>query len=471
MKKHTLLGVLSLLFLYTSTTTLADEPNPSTSNEWLHSWALGGKLFSGHFYRVKKPLNPQPRWMQNSWSAWLEVSHPNILGSSLFENKDTESLSFHSTLLTSLFLNSLNQPGKVSTQFYFHELYTNFQSDAWDIKAGELVIPWGKSDGVNPTDYFTSKNYSFLAPSEEVRRMGALSTLVQFTPDHGASPLQLSLVVQGRNPKTELLVPDSIVPTGITFIKNPTYGPIFSTETLQAGFKAALLKSSYDLSLSMFRGAASMPHYEFDGTKIYSTFSKQTSVGFDASFTHEANIVRIESALHAPDDGAKNNPNRGLTQPKRIETVLGVERPLWGDWRGQIQLLHRYHFYYLSPDQIKDINPMTEAILKNVARANATLLNFQNQQFVGATFRLSFLPEQPTWSGDLFLVGYFWRQKTASSNSSEQGDYLLKPQVTYQPKDSLKLTLGMDLYGGDKNKTLGAMRDFSSVYFESKFMF
>lgn len=419
---------------------------------------FGGRVFTNHYYRIH-PANE--RWMQNSLSTWIDLG-----ASQLIPVSDSHSIYFQSTSLGTVFLKSLEVPGKATGRLTIREAYLGFQSESIEAKVGQLVIPWGKSDGVNPTDYFTSKNFNFLNPDEEVRRIGAFSALLNVTPKQGNSPITFTFVVQGRNPETRLLIPESAVPSQVQFIRNPEFGPIIAADSIQFGFKMAVLKSSYDFSISAFRGFASMPQFEFDGAKVFSRFSRQTSLGVDASFTYRSSIIRFESAFHVPDDGHSEHSLRGLVQPWRVDSVLGVERPLFGDWRGQIQMLHRYHFNYLNPNSITHLNPIIQSIQQSVGQANALILNFQDQQFFGATFRVSYMPDNPLVTGDLFLVGYLFGQDFAN-----RGDYLLRPQINYLPIENWKFTLGAEIYGGDRDKTLGAMRDFSSVFLEGKWNF
>jgi hypothetical protein len=43
--------------------------------------------------------------------------------------------------------------------------------------------------------------------------------------------------------------------------------------------------------------------------------------------------------------------------------------------------------------------------------------------------------------------------------------------VSYTPVTNLKLSAGADWYGGNSNRPLGALRDRSDAFFETRWMF
>lgn len=79
----------------------------------------------------------------------------------------------------------LNHPTETSVFYQLREAYVSYLSEGSDLRAGQQIIPWGKSDGINPTDYFTAKNYTLLNPDDEVKRTGAPALNWIFTPEAG----------------------------------------------------------------------------------------------------------------------------------------------------------------------------------------------------------------------------------------------------------------------------------------------
>ena len=55
--------------------------------------------------------------------------------------------------------------------------------------------------------------------------------------------------------------------------------------------------------------------------------------------------------------------------------------------------------------------------------------------------------------------------------NADDGDYLIRPRVSYQVTDRLKLTLGLDLFGGDRRGFFGRFADKDRIYTGIDYMF
>ena len=71
--------------------------------------------------------------------------------------------------------------GSPASQFNvgLREAWISYAKNGWEAKLGQQIIPWGKSDIINPTDFLTAKNYTFFNPDQEVRRLGDEQLLAQ----------------------------------------------------------------------------------------------------------------------------------------------------------------------------------------------------------------------------------------------------------------------------------------------------
>ncbi|NDG84058.1 MAG: hypothetical protein EBX52_03350 [Proteobacteria bacterium] len=358
--------------------------------------SLNGRIYTDQyvFTRGTRAGNLE----QSNLSAWLDLdAHTsNGFGARIIGQGDA-------------FYRSIEDASKPSFRATLREGYASYLGTGIEVKIGQQIIPWGKSDGVNPTDYFTAKNLTLLNPDEEVRRTGAFAANLSYTPAEGNSPLTFQLVAQANAPQTKLLIPDQSIPGGIQF-ERYLDTPLPFQGRYEIGGKISLLKPDFDVSLSAFRGYSHFPQYQLNpGTLAVSPiYPGQTAVGADASFTAKQYIFRFESALLMPDNGKETDPAAGT-----------------------------------------------------VDRANALILNYQYRGNPGATFRLSYSNDHSDFSGDVFLIGYFGYGQ----------DFLLRPQMGYTPVTNLKLTLGADLYGGNVSRPLGALRDRSHVFFETRYLF
>ncbi len=414
------------------------------------AFPLSGRLYTDHY--VFTSGENSRRLAQSSLSAWLE-----------YNLKLNESMSAKALSQTDLFYRDLNHPDRPSANFQLREGFISYQTEGSDLRVGQQIIPWGKSDGINPTDYFTAKNYTLLNPDDEVKRLGAPAINWNYTPLAGNSPFSFQGVIQAFYPQTRFIIPDSVIPVGLNVNRYPKDPTPFSSESMEYGFKISYLQSNYDVSISAFHGFAHFPQYVFDFSRqsVDAVNPRETAVGSDASFTASDLIIRLETALHMPVNGKDSDPLFGIVEPWHWDSVIGIERPVLDDFRLQVQLLYRWHLYYSDGPYTRGASPLINQIQQGVARANQTLLNFRRRGNPGATFRFGYANESSKWTADLFLVGYF----------AIGQDFLLRPQVGYTPYSNLKLMAGMDLYGGDTSGPLGALHAQSDAFFEAKYLF
>ena len=387
---------------------------------------------------------------QSNLSAWLDLdAHTaNGFGARIIGQGD-------------VFYRSIEEASKPSFRAALREGYASYLGTGFEVKIGQQIIPWGKSDGVNPTDYFTAKNLTLLNPDEEVRRTGAFAANASFTPAVGTSPFTFQLVAQASAPQMKLLIPEQSVPAGVRF-ERYLDTPLPFRGRYEIGGKISLLKPDFDVSLSAFRGYSHFPQYQLNpGTLTVSpVYPGQTAVGADASFTARQYIFRFESALLMPDNGKDTDPAAGTVEPWHWDSVIGAERPIGDDFRAQLQFLYRWHLFFPGGPAPTG-NPLIDQLRAGIARANSLILNYQYRGNPGATFRLGYSSGHSDFSGDVFLIGYFGYGQ----------DFLLRPQIGYTPVTNLKLTLGADFYGGNASRPLGALRDRSHAFFETRCLF
>jgi hypothetical protein len=441
----------AMMFFFVMATIAASLSGISARAEEVSPFS--GRLYTDQYFYTQGPQSGNPE--QSSLSAWLAYTNQ-------FDQGTWNGWGVKAIGQLDYFDKSLDGEKNNTVETHLREGYVSYVTNGSDLRVGQQIIPWGKSDGVNPTDYFTAKDYTILNPDDEVRRFGAPGVNFSFTPDSGNSPFTFQFVGQAFYPQTKLLIPDQVIPASVRFQKYATAPDPFTAGAMEFGIKASYLKSNYDFSLSFYQGYAHMPEYIFNprNSQIYPINPQETAVGGDGSFTYGDYIIRLETALHLPQYGTAQDPNFGLVQPDHWDSVVGVERPVFTDFRIQVQALYRYQLYYRDPSTYQNANPTLQAIQQTVGRANTLILNYLEQSNLGATFRFGYANEASDWGADIFLIGYF------TSN-----DFLFRPQVSYKVREGLKLMLGADLYGGSPGQTFGALKDDSDVFFEAKYLF
>ncbi|HUP58501.1 MAG TPA: hypothetical protein VM598_13675 [Bdellovibrionota bacterium] len=402
---------------------------------------IGGRVYADYYLPLRDTgTNPIPfagtsLWLQGapqlnekSWAKW-------VLQGNAFETT----------------------PAGSRLEVRVREAYVGYSSSGFELRAGRQIVPWGKSDVVNPTDLLSAKDYTIFNPDEEVRRTGQTSILVNFTPQAGNSPVTLTGVFTPVFAQSTLLFNPALAPAGITVGATPVTPPATFANTEQA-LKAAYAGSGWDASVLYFRGFNHMPEFFRSGTaSVGLTFNRIHAAGADFSFTSGKYTFRGESAYvwTRNDDGT--NPT---IQPTHWDSVVGVERPFGEDFRLQIQGVWRYHPHWTAPDQAGGADPVSIAFNRQIAAVNALILNYQEKSRPGATMRFSYLDSSNGFDAELFLLGNF-----------VGGDYLLRPKAAYAWTDAFRTTLGIEWYSGPEGRTLGQLRVYNSVFTEAKYSF
>src|SRR5258706_7925967 len=63
-----------------------------------------------------------------------------------------------------------------ATQSRLLEGYATVHFEKADLRVGKQIVPWGRADGINPTDNLTPRDFVVLLPFEEDQRFGISTT-------------------------------------------------------------------------------------------------------------------------------------------------------------------------------------------------------------------------------------------------------------------------------------------------------
>jgi len=335
------------------------------------------------------------------------------------------------------------------------ELWLAYSRAGLDVKVGQIVTPWGRSDAVNPTDFLTAKDLTFLSTSDEIRRRGAPGARVTYVPDGGASPLEATFAWNARYPQTKMLIPSRGVPAGLNVRTDPDTPEPFG-DAQEFAVKLAYLASAYDFSVSAFSGRDHFGQFAWRGTDVGLIFERERALGADFSITFDDFVLRGESAYYFYDTGKHGGGDQSLSEPNHWDSVLGVERAFGAHLRIIAQATYRVHPSQRDYNAYVGSTPLETAIGRGVGQANALIQNYQEKSEIGATLLASYASDEDRWGFDLGALGNFIG-----------GDFVIRPKLTYKIRDSLHAAVGMDYYGGSTEKTLGALRDYRSAYLEA----
>ncbi|MCC6278243.1 MAG: hypothetical protein IT289_10045 [Oligoflexia bacterium] len=356
--------------------------------------------------------------------------------------------------------------GKTENGFrsQLREGYFSFSTDGFDVRGGKQIIPWGKSDAINPTDFLTGKDLSVLNPDEEVRRTGAWALQATWVPESGTSPwsvtgIWIPLFAQGR-----MLIDASRFSSNVVIggVQEPTT----QLSNSEIATKLAYNGDGWDASFSFFSGWDHRPHFEekvrvmvglTPMVQVAQTFRRINAVGADGSWAGEKWVLRFESAYVQTEnyDGQFT-----IVTPSHWDTVIGAERPLGDRFRIQAQLVSRVYPKFKRPEEVSWGDAISTAINQSVSQANALMLGYQDPFYPSGTLRIAYTNDEDHWEAEVFYLQNF-----------VGSDYLLRPKIAISATDNLKISLGADLYNGPNDRPLGALKSLSSVFTEVKYTF
>ncbi len=326
-------------------------------------------------------------------------------------------------------------------QSKLREGYLNATTGAADWRIGKQIIAWGRTDGINPTDNLTPRNYTLLTPENDDQRLGALAAKMNY---HFANTVLTSVWLPRFTPS---VYPIPALP-----------GVVFTESIPQAGQGALKLDHSggeTDWSVSWFNGIDLSPDLQIgstgpSGTNLILQHRRIRVLGMDGATVVGRYGLRAEAA-YTWTDNPNNDP---LVKQPFLYAVLGGDRTFSDNFNINLQYYFRLVTNYQDPQGIS--NPQ----LRNVAIQAAVISNQVTRFQQGITLRVSDKWLNETLEGEIAGVA-----------SLTRGDFALKPKLIYAFNDQLKGTLGADILRGGNNTFYGRLRNNSSLFAEMKYSF
>lgn len=322
---------------------------------------------------------------------------------------------------------------KVTEGYWLH------RGDTTDLRIGQQRISWGRTDGINPTDFFTPYDYTTYLPLEEDQRLTVPAVRADIYVDDAQS---LSLVAQPGFIPTHLPEPRD----------NPLQivdrGPPDSWSRIQAGARYTNTGENLDWSLAAFRGYAKLPLLSLEGANaqgpVFARFHpKIWGLGADLAHNFGRYGFRGELAYVHPDP----QDGRQTVQPYFF-FVGGVDRSI-DDWNFNVQAVVHH-----TPDFVDPADAVDPA-----ARIAAT----QNATLFGQT--------RPTEYGMTARIAADWRYRTIHTElltfvNINTHNYFLRPLVTYAIDDRDKLLIGGEYYHGPDDSFFGQLKKNQTIFIE-----
>lgn len=357
-------------------------------------------------------------------------------------------------------------------QFLLKEAYLNWYLDKYDLRIGHQKIIWGRANGAFVTDIITPVDLrEFLTISAEDIRFGVTSfNAIRY---FGANSLQfvfspfpqhdlLPAIDSRWFPAQEFLEIFSITPVTSNVNEEP-----YSIKDIQLALRYSLYSpQNLDLDLFLMRWTHPTPAYnltfdladlpDFPSINLEENYQNSLMAGISSSIKiHSKLIVLMESLFVRdklftrfpfPDDFQPGDFPDPLTIPENIEfdDNLLVTKPWIHSMAGI-----RTEFFKTTID--------AQFFVEGIFDYDEEILYQKVYKYTSLLAARSLLRER------LHML-------TLSRYNIDTNDFWVQLQGQYELTDSLRLTLGTNLFGGESSNGLSGHLSFSE-YRENSFIF
>ena len=306
------------------------------------------------------------------------------------------------------------------------EVFADFDGDAFSLRLGKQVIAWGRADRINPTDSFSTRDFTQLTSDDEDQRLGVVAAKLRYV----VTPvLSITGVVARFSAST---APSGSLPAN--WLK--------PSEPIRADWAVKIDRNGdgLDWALSYFDGLERLPRYRLDATQATSPvfvgeYERSQKLGVDFATSYGPWTFRGEASHAKLRCQSCAEQTRGVSR-----AVVGFDRDFAGTANINLQIFTNRRSAYVPP-------PLAPGLAALVGRGLDRLNAEYSNTDTGMTIRLSdrLLNEKLKW--EIAVVKGF-----------KNGDALIRPRVSYAFSDNVKLTVGFDRYTGPTQSYFGALK-------------
>lgn len=310
-----------------------------------------------------------------------------------------------------------NEQDTTGDKARLREGYVDVGGDDWSLRLGRQLIAWGRADRINPTDYFSPRDFTLLVPEDDEQRRGIDAALAQY---HLNDSNRLSLVIARFEPHR---MPQGLLPAGIERSAEP--------DDAEVAVKYDHIGNFLDWSISYYDGYDRFSRYRLfqnanELPRIHADYELLNTWGFDAAAAVGSWTLRTE-LTHSQQARAQTGDEVSITR-----AIVGVDHDFLDTANINVQWFsnHREHTSKI---------PIV-VYQERLARLNSEF-GFHDQ---GITLRVSnrFLNEQ-------------LKVELSSILDTQKHSYVIRPRIIYAVNDQIKITTGADVFSGIEQSYFG----------------
>lgn len=327
----------------------------------------------------------------------------------------------------------------------FREAYIGYTQGQMDMQLGRQIITWGVGDLFFINDVFPKDWESFFS--------GRSMDYLKFGVD-GLRSRYSSMAINAELLIIPTFTPDNMPSEERFFFFNPFSGvlnqqkiePKSTYSNTELALRLYRQVADFDLSLYAYRGFWHSPSQRVDdqaSPTIATQFYPSLSVyGLSGQRNISGGVFSLEAGYYdSRDDQEGDDPTLPNSQWRYL---LSYQYQLWQDFTAGLQV---YSEYMVNHGAYRDSLPTGSPIQDRFRGVISTRLT-------------QFLKYQ-TWK----ISGFF-------AYSPTDRDHFLQPEISYKINDSLSMSAGANLFGGDTETTFFGQFDKSdNVFANARFDF
>lgn len=366
-----------------------------------------------------------------------------------------------------------------------HEAYIDVFFDTLDLRVGNQIISWGKTDVINPTDVLNPLDLTTMLTGDVAERK-VPTFAVKLDYYHGNTTAELVVVPFFQEYKYDLVGSDwaifhyglfseylgGVFPwadrlddesqklinrTSLTF-SSPNQ-PTNSPENVQGGVRLSSKYRGWDFSLSYVNAFDRLPTVtlstglrdaietgtvvdylsgltpgELAGT-VSLDYHRYHMIGFDFATTWGSYGIRGEGGVFL--DRYTYTSQLEAARNDYIFYVVGVDRLFKGDFYVNAQFIQKIIFDY------------DQSYIEDEFQSGVSLYSYKEFELFGRKI----VPEVRA----LYEIN--------------GGGFFITPKVTYKWSDTLEIGCGLNIFEGERDTIFGYFTDNDQVFFEVKYIF
>jgi hypothetical protein len=332
------------------------------------------------------------------------------------------------------------------------ELYAGYRGNQFDVLLGNQIVSWGRTDGFNPTDNITPRDYFFLTADPDDQKTPNFLLRLKYriipeieldvigAPFYTASNYRYSLFDMG----SQVYFADDILPS--KDIKNGTLAARLNFDFPFAGW-----------SFSYFRGYDPFHGYDMiavdwsTGSPVITNASKtylKTSWGTDAAIPLGSLILRGEAAYNITD-----NPGNAIYIPLSDFSYVGAIETGFSGFTVIGQYIGKFtpDFYELMMPVLTDpLSPLAQ-----MQYANA-MIDYENRMFNRRIFNQQDKTNHAVALTVSKSFGYeAWQAEFTGYYNLTSEEWMIRPKISWMINDALSVSFGGNYMVGNEKTLFG----------------